>query len=64
MTFQKLKYFVFSHNDVAGINFGNFTSKDGFKLDDINRLSTFYFNGHLHNYSKHNRLINVGNLTG
>ena len=64
MTFQKLKYFVFSHNDIAGINLGKFTSKDGFKLEDINRLSTFFFNGHLHNEFCRDNLINVGNLTG
>lgn len=64
ITFKKLDNFVFSHNDVAGINLGKFVSKDGFKLDDINRLSTLYFNGHLHNTSRYNKLINVGNLTG
>lgn len=60
---------VFSHNDIKGIRYGAYMSKNGFELKDIESLGGIYVNGHLHNqtkFEKDGRLyaINLGNLTG
>ena len=58
---------VFSHNDIAGIQLGQFTSKEGFSLNDIEKYSALFINGHLHNgmfLNKQHTICNVGNLTG
>lgn len=58
---------VFSHNDIAGMNLGHFTSKDGFFIDEINDNCALFINGHLHNSSwigKKYKIFNAGNLTG
>lgn len=56
---------VFSHNDIKGINYGAFTSKEGFEINEINNGCAKMFNGHIHNGSSvSSTLINVGNLTG
>jgi len=56
---------VFSHNDIAGFNFGGFVSKEGFKLDEINKTCSLFLNGHLHNSSWiSDKVLNVGNLCG
>lgn len=58
--------FIFSHNDLKGVNYGVFESKEGFELQDILNNSTICFNGHIHNNGEivEDRIINVGNLTG
>ena len=58
--------FIFSHNDLKGVNYGAFESKEGFELQDILNNSTICFNGHIHNNGEivEDRIINVGNLTG
>lgn len=56
---------VFSHNDVAGIQFGMYVSKEGISVDSIETECDLFLNGHLHNRSdicKH--AGNIGNLTG
>lgn len=59
------KNIIFSHNDIAGFNFGKFISKEGFDINDIGNNCDLYFNGHLHNSSKIiNKILNVGNLCG
>lgn len=63
------KNIIFSHNDVAGIQYGGFISKNGFTLDEIFKESTLYINGHLHNQEKFYennelKLLNLGNITG
>lgn len=56
---------VCSHNDIKGINFGYFESKEGFNIEDIESQCTLFFNGHLHNGTQICRNgYNVGNLTG
>ena len=58
--------FIFSHNDLKGVNYGVFESKEGFELQDILNNSAVCFNGHIHNNGEivEDRIINVGNLTG
>lgn len=56
---------VFSHNDLKGIQMGQFISTSGFELDDIENNCKLFINGHIHNGSKvSQKIINVGNLTG
>lgn len=55
---------VFSHNDIKG-QFGQFVSKEGFGIEDIESNCSLFLNGHLHNgnsFCKNG--INLGNLTG
>lgn len=59
------KRIIFSHNDIAGIQLGQFISKAGFSIEDIEANCDLFINGHLHNGSKvTDKIINVGNLTG
>lgn len=60
------KRIIFSHNDLAGIQLGSFLSKNGFKLDDIQKYSSLFLNGHLHNgtWVVPGRIRNLGILTG
>lgn len=58
------KRIIFSHNDIAGIDYGKYTSEQGFDVKDIVENSYLFFNGHLHNNSVYSNLINVGNITG
>lgn len=64
---NNLPTIVFSHNDVGGIQLGQFISKEGFKLTDIEKYSALFINGHLHNgvfLNQRHTICNVGNLTG
>lgn len=64
---QEVKHlFIFSHNDLKGVNYGAFESKEGFELEDIKENCAVCFNGHIHNNGEvvPDRIINVGNLTG
>ena len=57
--------YVFSHNDIKGIQLGSFLSKEGFDIEDIENNCDIFFNGHLHNEGIiGKKIINVGNLTG
>lgn len=58
------KRIIFSHNDIKGINYGNFESPEGFDIDDIESNCNLFINGHIHHAGIHNNIINVGNLTG
>ena len=59
------KPIVFSHNDIAGIQMGQFISKNGFTLEEIEDNCALFVNGHLHNGTFITKSIcNVGNLTG
>ena len=59
------KSICFSHNDLLGLQMGQFLSKEGFDISDMSKSFTRIYNGHLHNGMKvTNNLINVGNLTG
>ena len=56
---------IFSHNDLKGVNYGAFESKEGFEISDIENNCTFCFNGHIHNSQFiTKKIINVGNITG
>lgn len=56
---------VFSHNDLKGINYGAFVSKEGFEVSDIENYCDLFINGHLHNGENiSKKVINLGNLTG
>ena len=59
------KYIVLSHNDISGIRYGQYVSKDGFDIQDIYDNCDLFINGHLHNQTQINdKTINLGNLTG
>lgn len=66
MTTQEVKRkIILSHNDIAGIRYGQFESKNGFKLEEIDKNCSLYLNGHLHNQQQINdKILNLGNLTG
>ena len=56
---------VFSHNDLKGVQLGNFISQVGFDLNEIEENCSLFINGHLHNgYNVSSKIINLGNLTG
>ncbi len=62
---KAIKRIIFSHNDISGIQLGQFISKAGFEINDIENNCDLFINGHLHNRSKiTDKIINVGNLTG
>lgn len=59
------KRYIFSHNDIKGIQLGKIESKQGFTIEEIKQNCDWYFNGHIHNGSQvADKVINVGNLTG
>jgi DNA repair exonuclease SbcCD nuclease subunit len=56
-----------SHNDILGIKYGKFESKEGFDIKEIEQTANLYLNGHLHNSTFLNNketILNLGNLTG
>lgn len=62
---KEKRLIVFSHNDIKDFQMGQFVSKIGFSIDDINSHCDLYINGHLHNggwVSK--KILNLGNLCG
>lgn len=63
---QEVKYtYIFSHNDIKGVNYGIFESTSGFDIQDIDENCTLFFNGHIHNGKQiTDKIINVGNITG
>ena len=57
--------YIFSHNDIAGIQMGQFLSNEGFKIEEIESSCTYYFNGHIHNgMFVGKNIVNIGNLSG
>lgn len=62
---EKLPKYIFSHNDLKGIQMGSFVSKEGFDISEVTPECKMFFNGHIHNGSKiSDNILNVGNLTG
>lgn len=56
---------ILSHNDIAGIQMGAFTSTAGFSIEEIKENCKLFINGHLHNGDVvAPGVINLGNLTG
>lgn len=59
-----LKHIVISHNDLK-INYGQYESKVGFSVEDIEENCDLFINGHLHNFSRiGDKIVNIGNLSG
>lgn len=61
------KQIYLSHNDISGIQYGAFLTKDGFTLDEIKANCNLFLNGHIHNgqwLDKEETILNLGNLTG
>ena len=59
------KRIIFSHNDIAGIQMGQFLSRTGYSIEEIEENCDMFFNGHIHNGDIVTpKIINVGNLTG
>ena len=59
------KKIVLSHNDIKGIQYGQWISKNGFDIEDISNNCDLFINGHLHNGEWVNdKILNLGNLTG
>ena len=57
--------FLFSHNDIQGVQMGKIVSKVGFTKEEIEDVCTYCFNGHLHNgVDVSKKIKNVGNITG
>ena len=64
MTQELKQTIIFSHNDLK-MQYGIFTSVDGFDPQEIQKYSKLCFNGHLHNKGTFcSGGYNVGNLTG
>ena len=56
---------IMSHNDIKGIQMGQFVSKEGFDVEEIENECNLFINGHLHNGTSIGKnIINLGNLTG
>lgn len=59
------KNVVFAHQDLAGVQYGKFTSSTGFSIDDIIDKCALFFDGHLHNEQIINdKIVLVGILSG
>lgn len=59
------KRIIFSHNDIKGVQYGQFMTVDGFDIQDIESNCDLFLNGHIHSCSwVTDKIINVGNLTG
>lgn len=55
---------IISHNDIAGINYAGFESKEGFSIEEISDNCILYLNGHLHNSDFiSNKILNVGSFS-
>ena len=58
------KKIVFSHNDIAGINYAGFISKSGFNKEEIESSCDLFLNGHLHNGQKiSDKIYNLGSFS-
>lgn len=56
---------IFSHNDLLGLQMGQFVSKEGFDINEIDKCCKYFFNGHIHNgMFVGKNIINLGNLSG
>lgn len=58
---------AFSHNDIKGIRYGAFESKEGYSVDEIEENCSLFINGHLHNsgfVNDNETILNLGNLSG
>lgn len=59
------KKILLMHNDIKGIQMGQFVSKEGLDLDTLSKSFSLVVNGHLHNSSwVADNVFNIGNITG
>lgn len=59
------KRYIFSHNDIQGIQYCGIVTTFGIPIEDLSHKSTYCFNGHIHNRGMvASNVCNVGNLTG
>ena len=59
------KRIILSHNDICGIRYGQYESKVGFNINDIDKYCDLFINGHLHNQQQiTKKILNLGNVTG
>lgn len=65
-TTQEVKQrIILSHNDICGIRYGQWESKVGFDIKEIEDNCSLCINGHLHNQQQvSKKILNLGNLTG
>ena len=56
---------ILSHNDIKGIQMGQFISQTGFNIEEIQENCRLFINGHIHNGSQVAKgIINIGSITG
>lgn len=61
---KKGKRIIFSHNDIK-MQYGQYVSKTGYEIKDIEEACDLFINGHLHNATNvGDKIVLVGNLTG
>lgn len=61
------KRVVVSHNDLKGVNYGFYTSTEGFDLSEIENNCDLFINGHIHNgmfLNDKESILNLGIFTG
>lgn len=59
------KKIVCSHNDISGISYAGFISQLGFSIEEIEKSSDLFLNGHLHNATwVSSKILNVGSFSG
>ncbi len=59
------KNVVFAHLDIAGLQYGKYTSQTGMDIKDILENCTLFLDGHLHNgQTIEKKIVLIGNLTG
>lgn len=64
-TLRNKKKILLMHNDIKGIQMGQFVSKEGLDLDMLSKSFNLVINGHLHNSTwVSNNVFNIGNITG
>lgn len=62
---ESKKRIILSHNDIAGIRYGQYESKNGIDINEIMSSCDLFINGHLHNQVQINdKVLNLGNITG
>ena len=62
---KTVRRILFSHNDIKGIQMGQFISQQGYTIEEMESCCDLCFNGHLHSGKQiSDKIINVGNLTG
>lgn len=65
---RDLPVVILTHNDIKGIQYGGFLTKEGFDVEEINKECKLFIDGHLHNEGivnlSNSDIYIIGNLTG